>query len=233
MIEVIPTTVPHDLDGLIDATHKVASFSKKLHVDINDGIFTGYVSWPYVAVEKVGPIDIAMLGDVELEAHLMVRQPRILGVHLIQAGVRTIIGHIEACADADDAREMLTTWRTVGAHEVGLAIRVETRLDMLGDAVSSADFVHIMSVGKIGAQGAPFDPRAIERIRTLHMAHHDVKISVDGSINEKNIADLVSAGATRLCVGSAIMKPLDPVSMYRHLVDSAQRAESPTTHDVQ
>jgi thiamine monophosphate synthase len=78
-------------------------------------------------------------------------------------------------------------------------------------------------VEKEGHQGEPFDPdqKALFLVERLHRRYPTLPIQVDGGVNESNIRDLVTAGATRLAVGSAIVKAEDPAAAYRRLVDLA------------
>lgn len=221
-VDIVPTVVPRNRDELEGAIRAVSPFSKKIHVDIDDGLFVPQVTWPYIGTDMYDcNVDISGLGEISIEAHLMVRDPKMIGTDLARASVKTIIGHIEACADISEAEKMLGSWRTAGAHEVGLAILLDTPMDKIVPYVSLCDVVQIMSVAKVGAQGAPFDPRATERIRTLHEAFPDLVISVDGGINMSNIAELVHAGATHLCVGSAIMREPAPALAYQQLTAAA------------
>ena len=221
MIEILPTTVPRNLDELIEAARVVAPFSKKIHIDVNDGIFVPQVSWPFLGADMYGPADLFVIGEMLVETHLMVHDPRMIGRNLIRAGAQTVIGHIEACTDAHDAEEMLTMWRTCGAREVGLAILIDTPIEKIMPCVTSCDVIQIMSVARVGAQGASFDPRAIEKVRKLHEAHPNAVIAVDGGVSLSNIGDLVSAGATHFDIGSAIMKVLDPSVAYGQLHNKA------------
>lgn len=217
MIDVIPTAVPRNHDELIAAIGQVAVFSNKIHLDIDDGVFVPQVSWPYIGADMYGSADITVPKDFTVHAHMMVNEPRALGLHLIQAGVTSIVGHIEACADFSDAESMLTAWRAAGAREVGLAILLGTPIRDIEQSIQFCDVVQVMSVATIGAQGAPFDQRAIERVRELHQAHPQVKIAVDGGVSTSNIIELMGAGASRFCVGAAIMQAADPAAAFHQL----------------
>jgi 23S rRNA (adenine2503-C2)-methyltransferase len=53
-----------------------------------------------------------------------------------------------------------------------------------------------------GASGNPFKPDAVERIAEFKKAHPNIEITVDGGINDKNIAAVKKAGADRVVIGS-------------------------------
>jgi len=216
-VDIIPTTIPRDRDDLLAAIGLISPFSKKIHIDIDDGLFAPQVSWPYVGAGMYGSVDITKPSGVLLEAHLMVSEPRTLGIDLAHAGVRSIVGHIEACTDFSDAESMLAVWRAAGAHEVGLAILLDTPLRDLDQCIAFCDVVQVMSVAHIGAQGAPFDQRAVERVRLLHQTYPNITIVVDGGVSIANIVELAGVGASRFAVGSAIMQAVDPASAYQQL----------------
>jgi ribulose-phosphate 3-epimerase len=217
MIDVVPTAVPRDHAELIAAMDTIFAFSDKIHLDINDGVFVSQVSWPYLGPDMYGSADITIPSGRTVQTHMMVSEPRALGLHLIQAGVRSIVGHIEACADFADAESMLAAWRAAGAREVGLAILIGTPIRDIEQSIQFCDVVQVMSVATIGAQGAAFDPRAIERVREIHKTHPQVKIAVDGGVSPSNIGELIAAGASRFCVGSAIMQAPNPAAAYQQL----------------
>ncbi len=218
MIDVVPTAVPRDHAELLAAMDKIFAFSDKIHLDIDDGVFVPQVSWPYLGPDTYGSADIAIPTGRTVQAHMMVSEPRALGLHLIQAGVTSIVGHIEACADHADAESMLAAWRAAGAREVGLAILINTPIRDIEPCVQFCDVVQVMSVATIGEQGAAFDPRAIERVREIRRAHPQVKIAVDGGVSPSNIGELIAAGASRFCVGSAIIQAPDPAAAYQELL---------------
>lgn len=217
MIDVVPTAVPRDHADLVAAMDQIFAFSDKIHLDINDGVFVPQVSWPYIGAGMLGNVDLTIHNALMIQAHMMVNEPRALGLRLIQAGVTSVVGHIEACADHADAESMLATWRAAGAREVGLAILIDTPIRDIAPLIDLCDVVQVMSVATIGAQGAPFDPRAIERVREIHQAHPKAKIAVDGGVSISNIGGLIAAGATRFCVGSSIMQAADPAAAYQEL----------------
>ncbi|MBI5003516.1 hypothetical protein HZC00_00265 [Candidatus Kaiserbacteria bacterium] len=220
MIDIVPTAVPRDHGELVAAMDKIFAFSDKIHLDINDGVFVPQVSWPYLGPDTYGSADVIIPSGHTVQAHMMVSEPRALGLHLIQAGVTSIAGHIEACADHADAESMLAAWRAAGAREVGLAILINTPIRDIVPCIDLCDVVQVMSVATIGAQGAAFDPRAIERVRELHQAHPKVKIAVDGGVSASNIGELIAAGASRFCVGSAIMQASDPAAAFRSMLSA-------------
>jgi len=224
-IEIIPTVVPESHDDLVRRLHTIGAFTRHVHVDVDDGVFTQRVSWPYTQPGMFFDIqDPTLDGAMKPDVHLMVQDPFEIGQSFIRAGVGGVIAHIEAFRDVETARHVLEAWRAAGAQEVGLALLIDTPLDTLTPLATRCDVVQVMSVAQIGAQGASFDARAIDRVRVLHGSFPELPIIVDGGVSEENAADLVKAGATRLSIGAAIMQNSDPKAAYEHLQEVIHEA---------
>ena len=223
-IEIVPTSVPGTKDMLTDAAQTISAFAPSIHVDIDDGIFVPYLTWPYTAAGTFQLSDLPIPKELFVEIHLMVQTPRQIGIELARLGAARIIAHVESFDSSDDARGALDAWKQNGAKEVGLGMLFDTSLEVMQSLSGACDVVQLMSIATIGTQSIPFDPRAPERIAAFHEKYPNVRIGVDGGVGESNIAALVKAGATRLSVGSAIMKTTDPAASYKKLFVLANAA---------
>ena len=124
----------------------------------------------------------------EFEAHIMVTEPdSVVGLWLSRGAKRIIVHKPE-------------TLQPHSGVEMGLGIEMHAELN--DEAISHADFVHLMSIDDIGAQGRPLDERIFDRIREVKAKFPGKTISVDGGINASNFQRLVDAGVDRLVVGS-------------------------------
>jgi ribulose-phosphate 3-epimerase len=225
-IAIIPTCVPASADDVRANIARVSAFADAIHLDIDDGVFTPEPSWPFIEngkEEGIGEFDLPKDNFV-IQVHLMVSGGRELhqrGENFIKAGARSIVVHVESIGgDAD----VLSAWRSLGAHEIGLAILLDTPLEDLSPLLPYCDFIHVLSVATIGAQGAPFDPRAIDRVKDLRSRFPDFPIQVDGGVSLDTVASLVEAGATRFSVGAAIAAALDRPRAYADLKSAAENA---------
>lgn len=213
MIEIIPTVVPERFDDIVAAKNRYSAFARTLHVDATDGMFALNKTWLPFGGEKL-PESTA----IYYEAHLMIKNPLSFGVAFARAGAKRITGHIEAFANAECAREAFAMWRKAGAEEVGVAILLTTRLEEIASYMDLCDFVHVMTIDEIGKQGVSFSDRGIERVSKLKKHYPDVVISVDGGVTSENIGELLSVGAERFCIGSALSKSRNPEKEYKRLV---------------
>ena len=86
---------------------------------------------------------------------------------------------------------------------VGLAIDLNTKIEVIDPFVKHLDLVLIMSV-KAGKGGQEFDKSAINKIKYVRKLMPEILIEVDGGINNKTGAQCVKAGADILVSGSYI-----------------------------
>lgn len=213
MIEIIPTIVPDSFDDVRAGAERYA-FAATVHIDAGDGRFVPNSTWQ--------PAEGDMLPSmVKWDVHLMTESPMEVGERYARAGAARISAHVEAFAEQSAIPQALGAWRSAGAREVGLAIKIDTPLAQLASVATLCDFLPVMTIARIGTQGNPFDPRGPERVEALHAQFPSLPIAADGGINESNAADLVRAGASRLYVGSALAASADPEAVYRRLVEAA------------
>lgn len=218
MSEIIPTVVPKSLDAISDLASRFDGVAQTLHIDATDGDFAFPTTWLPVAGARLPQFDGIY------EAHVMVRDARRHGEMFARAGAWRIIAHAESLGTPDEARRTIDLWRVCGAKESGVALLLGSPIDMLEKTAPLVDCIHVMTIAKVGAQGAKFDERAIQRVRDVHARFPLLPISVDGGIDETNIAELSRAGATRFCVGSALAQAPDPLAQFQvlqSLIDNA------------
>ncbi|MDO8481777.1 MAG: hypothetical protein Q7S75_01690 [bacterium] len=232
MIEIIPTnTCPPNFAELSSRSKSFAKFAQQVQLDLDDGVFAPEISWPYQNGQWTELEDMAVRAQklpyadiLKYEVHLMVEDAFHIGELMARVGCARVIPHIETFENENSAKDAFLAWKTAGAKEVGLAILIDTPLSILDEVISLCDVVQIMSIAKLGYQGAQFDARAISKIQELHAKYPDLTIAVDGGVSESNIADLVRAGARRFGVGSAISRSADPAGAYSQIKARAESA---------
>jgi ribulose-phosphate 3-epimerase len=216
-IEISPTIVPGSLEDVKEVSGRYASFSSRFQIDITDGHFAPNTTW-------LPKEDFLLPSEYTYEAHLMIEEPREMGTRFARAGAARIIGHAEALPSAELAESTFSEWKRMGAREAGLAVLLQTPFERVEPYLPHVDFVLLMTIARIGVQGIPYEARAPERIKEFHTRYPKVLIAVDGGVSEKNIADLVRAGASRFGVGSAISKAADSALAYDRLKILAEEA---------
>ncbi len=223
MVEIIPAILPEDFSDLEEKLSLVAGHAPLVHIDVTNSTLTPKSNWPYSGdqtefLKIVNEVEgFPFWEETKFEVHLMVKNPVEIIEDWILAGAERIILHIESFSDESELSRTLAIMKNRfdknNSHlgiEVGLAVNMETKLEKVYPHVEEADFIHLMSIEKIGEQGKSFDTKIFDRIKELKEKFKDTIISVDGGINLENAPELIEAGATRLVIGSAIFASPDP-----------------------
>ena len=173
MSEIIPALLPKNSRELKKSLSELPPEARLVHLDI---------------LEK----DVWTPIDRDFEVHLMVKEPEKIIDKWIERGAKRVIIHSLRGSTSK-------WWKQV---EFGLGVELGVALEEIYAHVSEFDFVQLMSIAKIGAQGYPFDERIFDRIKEVRAKFPQVPLSVDGGINTENYRKLQDAGADRLIVGS-------------------------------
>jgi ribulose-phosphate 3-epimerase len=171
--------------------------AEALHLDVMDGQFVPNFTYGLTIVEAT-----RKMTQLPLDAHLMIITPEKIVDRFVDAGADHLTVHVEA---TDQPRELLAQIRRKGAS-TGLALNPKTPLSAIEGCLDLCDSVLVMSV-EPGFGGQAFEPVALEKLAALRRRQGpDFRLSVDGGVNEKTIADCAAAGANWFVVGSGIFK---------------------------
>ena len=126
-------------------------------------------------------------------------------------GPKRIIFHLEAVGNVEEFKNFMEgiDMYVRDSIQIGLAVNADTEISKIFPLVNSVDFVQCMGISEIGFQGQEFDERVLENIKKLKEKFSILIISVDGGVNLENAESLVSAGANRLVIGSALFNTDD------------------------
>ncbi len=212
MIPIVPAVIPESLVDLETKLSRLA-FSSEIHIDVVDGKFVPFTSWPY---EPSGsPIEIKNLTDrFTLEVDLMVNESFKSAESWIEAGADMLVFHVESISLPDFKQFMKSAPATVGVSALN-----DTPMEIFLPYIEMADGVQLMGIAKIGAQGQSFDQRVFDRIRIIKQKFPQKPITIDGSVNKDTVKDLSMAGANRFIVGSAIVLAEKPHEAYLELMN--------------
>jgi ribulose-phosphate 3-epimerase len=216
---IVPAVIPQSKEVL----ERFVSYMQgvpEIHVDVVDGVFVPAVSWPYTPKGEPNSVhDIC--AAFTLEVDLMVERPLEAAKAWLLAGADMLVFHIETISV-----EALTVFCEATNVTVGVSALNSTPYDTLKPYLAVADYVQVMGIADIGAQGQPFDESALTRVATIRQDFPQLLISFDGSLNRETIPKVVAAGVQRCVVGSAIGTAPDPRVMYQEL----RTVFSSTTH---
>ncbi len=209
---LIPAIIPTSKENLTETLERL-SFADEMQIDVVDGEFVPFVSWPYEPEGQVGEVS-EMLQKYFVEVDLMVIRAVSAGREWQAAGAKRLIFHLEGLTqhEAETALSLKDD-----NCEIGFAINNDTDLSLLVSYINKLDFVQLMGIKEIGSQGQPFDERVLERIKTLRKSFPHLIISVDGAVSMETAGKLIAAGANRLVSGSAILKADEPKEAYKKI----------------
>lgn len=159
--------------------------------------------------------------DFDFEIDLMVEDPFSLAQDFIKAGASRIIFHAES-VDIHEDKMLLDKIKTEGLVEVGIAVRSSTDEETIKELMEFADFFQVMTCDLIGVQGSPFDPKALVKIKLIKSWNPNMLVAVDGAMTPETVPLVVEAGATRVAVGSYILKSDNPHQAFEELENLVQ-----------
>lgn len=199
MVEIIPAILTNDPKELEEKLRLLEGKVKRVQIDIIDGV--------YVANHTVMPDVLSGIEtDLLVDFHLMTKEPPLWVERCVTGQADRIIGHIEQMGNQSAFIEKVVE---VGA-KVGLAIDLETPVEAIdGSLLTSLDVVLVMSV-PAGFGGQEFNSSVLEKIKKLKeiKSRDDTlfSICVDGGINERNIHQVVEAGADEVSIGRRLFE---------------------------
>ena len=167
-----------------------------IHLDVMDGHFVPNLTFGPPIISS-----IRRISQKPFDAHLMVTNPDEYLEAYASSGVNMITVHKEVSSHLD---RTLTRIRELGC-KAGVAINPATSISGLEFVLEKLDLILVMSVNP-GFGGQEFLKSSIDKIKLIKnlVGYRDIKIQVDGGINDKTAIKVIEAGANVLVAGSAI-----------------------------
>ena len=183
-----------------------------LHFDVMDGQFV-----PNITIGLPVLKSIRRFTDTRIDAHLMIIEPLRYAAEFVKAGADMVSVHVEA---DPHLHRTLAAIREAGG-EAGIAINPATPLVALEEALPFADFVLLMSVNP-GFGGQKFIKTSLDKLRRLKAMIRErnlnVRVEIDGGVDETNIGEIAAAGAEIVVAGSAVFGRENPAEAVRTLI---------------
>jgi ribulose-phosphate 3-epimerase len=203
MIEISPSIIcANYLNLQKDLNAIVSSKATLLHLDIMDGSFvpqitigSSFVQWCKKGLNNA---------DIKLDVHLMVQNPEKHIDNFIAAGADIISFHHEATNEGLNIAKKFKD-----KVEIAVAIKPSSDINVLEQYIAedAVKFILIMTV-EPGLYGQPFLNESLHRISIVHSLikkyNSNIKIIVDGGINNNTAIDCYLNGANIFVVGSYI-----------------------------
>jgi len=173
-----------------------------IHLDLMDGLFVPNKSFSYDEIKLI--VDNI---NKPLDVHLMVEDVDDYIKDYLTYNTEYITFHYEAMKD-------ISLIHKIKSHNIkcGISIKPNTDVEQIYDLLDKIDLVLIMSV-EPGKGGQEFIEDSIEKIKKLKekikSRNLNVKISIDGGINEYTGKLSLESGADILVIGTAIKDNID------------------------
>lgn len=221
MNKIVPSIIPRNVEQMTEEIKLVSGFANFVQVDISDGIFTNYKTWPYNGKD----LDFfnSLVGEefgwpkwdeIDFELHLMVKNPENILEDWIKTGISSVVAHIEATDDFQKIIDICVLHQV----EIWLALKPSTDISSIKPFVSQINGIQCMGSDLLGKHGVELDDKSIEQIKKIRKEYPEVPIAVDIGVNLDTKNVLINAGATKFICGSAILDADNPQEVFEEML---------------
>ncbi len=201
---ICPTVTARSAAEYREQMERLADFATRVHIDIADEKFTGV---------KLTPIkDIWWPSGVKADIHVMYKDPMDHMEELLELQPQMVVVH----AESDGNFKKFVSLLRVKRVRVGVALKPETPVDLIREALPSIDHVLVFS-GHLGHFGGKANTHLLTKVLHLKKLKPSLEIGWDGGINDKNAPILVAGGVDVLNTGGFIQRADDPHAAYMQL----------------
>lgn len=214
MITISPSVMTADFCHIGDTLRMLEKAGADwIHCDVMDGVFVPNISFGMPMIKAMNKVT-----DLPLDVHLMVQDPAPYIDEFIDCGADILTLQIESPGCVHMQR-LLRRIKDRGA-KAGIALNPATNPQMLEYIYEDLDLILVMSVNP-GFGGQKFIAQSLRKIEYIANRLQALGLStileVDGGVKVDNCAAIISAGATALVAGSAVVDSADPALAIRQL----------------
>lgn len=181
------------------------------HIDVMDGHFVPNISYGMPVIQA-----IKKHATKPLDVHLMIEKPERYIEEFAKVGADIITVHYESTVHL---HRTLTQIEEAGC-KAGVVLNLTTPISVLEDILPKCYMVLLMSINP-GFGGQKFEDITYNRIKRLRRIIDEqglnTKIEIDGGVTDKNIKQLVAAGADVFVAGSHVFKSDNPTQTIKQL----------------
>ena len=198
---IAPSMLAADFGNLQRDTEMVNnSDANWFHIDVMDGHFVPNISYGMPVIQA-----IKKHATKPLDVHLMIEKPERYIEEFAKVGADIITVHYESTVHL---HRTLTQIEDAGC-KAGVVLNLTTPVSVLEDILPKCFMVLLMSINP-GFGGQKFEQITYDKVRKLRKMIDerglDTRIEIDGGVTDKNIKQLVDAGADTFVAGSHVFK---------------------------
>lgn len=197
---IAPSMLSADFANLdMDLKSVEASDSEAwLHVDIMDGHFVPNLT--------IGPGQVKCIRksvSIPFDVHLMITSPLSYIQAFAEAGADLITVHVECEDDIFSCIEMIHKC----GKKAGIVLSPDTPVSEIIPYLDDIQMILVMSVYP-GFGGQKFIPESLNRLREIRslIGSRDIRLEIDGGINQDTLPEVLKAGADTIVSGSCLFK---------------------------
>ncbi|TNJ44691.1 ribulose-phosphate 3-epimerase [Tamlana fucoidanivorans] len=198
---IAPSMLAADFGNLQRDTEMVNnSDADWFHIDVMDGHFVPNISYGMPVIQT-----IKKHATKPLDVHLMIEKPERYIEEFAKVGADIITVHYESTV------HLHRTLRQIKAAgcKAGIVLNLTTPVSVLEDILPECFMVLLMSINP-GFGGQQFEDITYNRVKKLRNMIDEqglhTHIEIDGGVTDKNIKQLVEAGADVFVAGSHVFK---------------------------
>ena len=201
---ISPSILASDFSRLAEEVKSIENAGADLvHIDVMDGMFV-----PNITLGA--PVIKCLKGktDLPFDVHLMIAEPIRYIDDFASAGADIITFHIEA---AKDVKATIEKIKACGCKPA-ISIKPNTPADVVFPYLNDLYMVLVMTV-EPGFGGQSFMPETMPKVKAIReeatKRNIDLKIQVDGGIDDKTVSIVTENGADVIVAGSYVFKAAD------------------------
>lgn len=209
---IAPSMLAADFGNLQRDTEMVNNSNADwFHIDVMDGHFVPNISYGMPVIQA-----IKKHATKPLDVHLMIEKPERYIEEFAKVGADIITVHYESTV------HLHRTLRQIKATgcKAGVVLNLTTPVSVLEDILPECFMVLLMSINP-GFGGQKFEDITYKRVKKLRDMINEqglnTRIEIDGGVTDKNIKQLVDAGADTFVAGSHVFKSSNPPETIKNL----------------
>lgn len=181
------------------------------HIDVMDGHFVPNISYGMPVIQA-----IKKHATKPLDVHLMIEKPERYIEEFAKVGADIITVHYESTVHL---HRTLGQIKAAGC-KAGVVLNLTTPVSVLEDILPECFMVLLMSINP-GFGGQKFEDITYNRVTKLRKMiseqNLETRIEIDGGVTDKNIKQLVDAGADTFVAGSHVFKSSNQLKTIKNL----------------